>query len=215
MKHIALKSTLVAAIVLLIANLTIADNSIEVNASAAMEGNFGLEAISDGSATNAFVQDDSPNAETTYRMSFMFDPNSMPMVVGGRHFIASATADSSQGNKSCIEVLLRRTASGYDIRVFTSVTASATNRKKTAPVPLSDEPHTIEIQWQESSGPGIEDGIVQIRVDGGAWVGRSDVRNWTQTVKNAKLGFLASSIDPGTIGSHYYDDFQSFRTLAP
>lgn len=191
-----------------------ADNSIDVNGSAAMEGSFGLEATSDGSATNAFVRDDSPNSETTYRMSFMFDPNSMSMIVGGRHFIAASTTDSTNGNRSCVEVLLRRTAEGYDIRVFTSPTASS-GRKKTPPQALSDEPHLIEIQWQVSSGPGIEDGVIQSRIDGGPWVGRSDIRSYTQTVKNAKLGFLASSVDASTIGSHYYDDFQSFRTLAP
>jgi hypothetical protein len=214
-KKFSLSPVVMASLAILVALPAFAANSLDVNANAAMEGSFGLEVISDGTATNAFVQDDTPDSESIYRISFMFDPNSMSMTVGGRHFIAAVTADSSQGNKSCVELLLRRTASGYDIRMFTAPTAATSGRKKTPPQPLSDGPHTIEIQWQTSSGPGIEDGLIQMRIDGGAWVGRSDIRSWTQAVKNAKLGFLASSVDPTTIGSHYYDDFQSFRTLAP
>jgi hypothetical protein len=47
--------------------------TIEVNGTAAMEGSYGLEVVSDGvDNSSAYVQDDSPNQESTYRASFLF-----------------------------------------------------------------------------------------------------------------------------------------------
>ena len=214
MKHLALARWIVVVAAILVAYPVLAANSIDVNASAAMEGSFGLEAIADGTATNAFVQDDSPANETIYRASFMFDPNSMTMITGGRHIVFSATADSTNGNKAAITLQVKRKSSGFAIRAMSQVTAG-TQREKTGDIALTDAPHTVQLEWQVASGSGVADGYLRLTVDGTTFVERTNIRSFTQSIKNAKLGHLASSVDPATVGSHYFDDFQSFRTLAP
>ena len=209
------KIALLAIGVLVIATGASANNSISVETYAAMSGTtYGLEAVADGTATNAYVQDDSPADETVYRAQFMFDPNSMTMDVGGRHIIFSSTANSTNGNKAAITLQMKYGAGGYAVRAMSQVTAGD-QREKTADVLLSDGPHEIMLEWQVASGPGLADGMIRLTVDGSTVAQRLDVRSYTQAVKNTRMGHVASSIDATTVGSHYFDEFSSFRTLAP
>jgi len=198
---------------------------LDVNANAAMNGtSFGLEVVLDGSQStaNAFVQDSTPdvNMETVYRASFLFNVNDMTAIVGARHLIASLATLSSNGARA-FTLQLRKTAATWDVRVFASLTASATQRRSITPIPLStDQPQRITMEWTSASGPGVADGFIRLTVsdpDGSNAVfeERSDILNWTQTARNMKLGHIGASIDTPSSGSHYYDEFESFRTLAP
>ena len=70
--------------------------SLAVNGGAALEGSFGLEITFDGDAQRAYVEDDSPTAETHYNAKFRFDPNSIVMGENKRFKILSTRADTGE-----------------------------------------------------------------------------------------------------------------------
>lgn len=206
---------------------------LEVNSAAAMEGVCGLEAIAAGGAgvcdtvggdlQSGFVQDTSPSAELTYRASFMFNPNAMNFSGAGcgnnqltRHIIFSATASSVNGNKTIRLWILRRSGR-YFLRANARVTAGsqeeATPNVDIGAHGVEASAHLIELEWQAASGSGLSDGFIRIRADGGAW-SQANIRNFTQALETARMG-LVVGLNGTTSGSHYFDDFQSFRTLAP
>ena len=190
-----------------------ADSTLDVNVDAAMEGTFGMETTADGTPTNAFVRDFSPNEEAVFRASFLFDPNNMNIAFGGRHLIFAAAANSVNGSRS-IEVQIRRNPSNtFDVRCIAMVTGATAHRNYCGVIPVAfSGPHLFTLEWEASQTPGVP-GFVQLTVDG-VTEGRP-VLNFSQRIRASNMGLLGGSIDPGTVGSHYFDDFQSFRTLAP
>ncbi len=201
---------------LCLAGAAVADSSLDVNGNAAMAGNFGLEVTADGSQTNAFVQDDTPAQEPVYSASFMFNVNNMTMDIGARHIIFSTTNDSNNGNR-VVSAQLRRKAggSGYDIRALYQATGG-TKRRKTGVIDLQpNQAHKITIEFRAAASAGATDGLLRIMVDDATIREQTEIPTASQGVKNVKVGLLASSVDAGTVGSHYFDDFVSFRTLSP
>jgi hypothetical protein len=76
----ALRLTLMVMAVVALAGSAMAQNTVYADASAAMNGtNYGLVLNLDGTTSNAYVEDQSPADETVYRASFWFDPNDLPM----------------------------------------------------------------------------------------------------------------------------------------
>jgi hypothetical protein len=98
------------------------------------------------------------------------------------------------------------------------VNTAAGKRKASPKILLGDageenSPHLIEVEWQASPVAGGY-GVLRLRVDGGAWAEVIGLKNNTQVIDIARLGIVIG-LDLDTVGSHYFDDFQSFRTLSP
>ena len=76
----ALRMTLMVVALVAFAGAASAQNTVYADAAAAMNGtNFGLVLDLDGTTSNTFVEDQTPAAETVYRATFWFDPNTLPM----------------------------------------------------------------------------------------------------------------------------------------
>jgi hypothetical protein len=198
---------------------------LEVNSDAALEGLCGLEILMDGTTTNRFVSDSSPNDETVYRASFLFNPNDFAFNGGtaaaNRHLIFGASAWSSNNPlEPAIRVIFARRVVSDDLIVkATSANTAGSKGRVTKPIHLQStagpsSTYLIEVEWQRASAPGVADGVIRIRVDGGAWSENASVKSTGQLLRSARLGGM-TVIDAGSTGSYYLDDFQSFRTLAP
>jgi hypothetical protein len=76
----ALRTALIVTAVIALAGSAMAANTVYVDAAAAMNGtNYGLVLDLDGTTSSAFVEDQTPADETVYRATFWFDPNSLSM----------------------------------------------------------------------------------------------------------------------------------------
>lgn len=197
---------------------------LAVNNLAAMEGEYGLEVICDGvNLGGAYVQDDSPNGESTYRAKFLFNPAQIEITQTGsilesRHWIFTMNGTSvvSQNVRVGGVYLLKKSGKYW---VATQGENTAAGAKKNSPkIMLGDagvenSPHLIEIEWQASSVSGGY-GLLRMRVDGGTWAEVPGLKNYSQVVNTARLGIVIG-LDPDTVGSHFFDSFESYRTLSP
>lgn len=202
--------------------------TMAVNGDAALEGNCGLEVTFDGSTTKRYVQDDSPDAEGVYRVSFKFNPNDLvfsgPTALANQHHLLAATAVLPGGNEIGFQVLLhdQKTQSRYRLKVNGGVniaaepTRSARKPKPHVVLQSTSDPaatHLIELEWYTASGDGVRDGVIRVRANGGAW-SETTLENFGFEMEFVRLGAI-NGIDVTTSGSYYLDDFQSFRTLTP
>jgi hypothetical protein len=93
----------------------------------------------------AYVQDNSPNDETSYRARFYFDPNSIAMNSAG-HPIFIAYMDASPV-KPVARVTIGKTSGASNYQIQVSVLKDNNDRIISTSFPLTDEPHAIEIWW--------------------------------------------------------------------
>jgi len=190
---------------------------MEINDTAAMEGDCGMEIFISGDS-GSWVMDDSPSLEKVYRAKFLYDPNGMSIVKGQSMVIMEGRSDDWQnpggGTIKAFRVVIKKKGSGYYIRVK----AWYNTGKKLSSKPVHIGPtgfagtKQIEVEWWAGNGDDPI-GRCRVRVDGGAW---SDVgvKNKLMAIEKVTLGaFLFTS--PSTSGSNYFDSFESFRTLAP
>jgi hypothetical protein len=196
---------------------------LEVNEDAALEGNCGLEVLADGTTDNRWVKDESPTNETVYRASFLINMNDFafngPTAAKNKHLLFACTAKNGAGkNEAAIRVTLKKKTVRFVVSASSENTAGDRSRH-TPGVTLEAfadccSTHRIEVEWQKASGAGTGDGIIRVRVDGGAWAERTTVKSAGQEIFGCRLGAF-TAIDSESTGSYYLDDFQSFRTLAP
>jgi hypothetical protein len=155
--------------------------------------------------TAMYVQDDSPVSESRYRARFYFDPNSLSMASGNMHtiFLAhSATLD-------LITIDLRFASGAYQIRGLIRTDLGST---LTPWVPISDAPHTIEIDWAAATSAGANNGFFTLWVDGIQAASLTGIDNDTHRVELARLG-PSAGIDAGTSGTEFFDAFVSTRSM--
>ncbi len=198
----------------------------DVNGSAALEGSFGFEIIMDGTSAKAFVEDQTPDNEAVYRVSFLINNNTLvmdgPTAVANQHAIIDTTATTVDGNKIGLRLVLqdKKKLDRWQIKAKAGVTIAANPTKttrKTAPVVVemtADAPidHQVDIEWQAASAAGVRDGFIRIRVDGGAWSSNT-LENYGYGIETTKFGGI-NGVDATSTGSFYLDSFESYRTLS-
>lgn len=206
--------TLSAAVVLaMVAIPATADNSLDVNANAAMNStNFGLEVLFDGSVNNAYVQDDTPASETVYRASFWLDPNTVTMNNFSR-FPVLLLRDG--GNIVRLQLQNRTDLNTYRMRAqirnsagtFVPAQDPGTGARF---LPIGDQPVEVTIQARFASAGQA---LLTLQVDGGVEYIRDGFGNANQgTVNSVRFGGTRG-IEANFNGSIYLDEFASFRTL--
>jgi hypothetical protein len=82
-------------------------------------------------------------------------------------------------------------------------------------VPITDEPHAIEVAWKRASAPGAIDGTAELWIDDVLVRTVSGLDNDTGAIDFVRLG--AMSVKPGAAGALVYDRFESrrFRHIVP
>lgn len=178
-------------------------DDLSVTTGAALVGSYGMQAVIDDN-TSIFVTDNTPNAETRYRVRFSFDPNSITMANGNSFipFIAQG------GSRRAIQVLFNRSGGSYQMQVRTQNDAGT--YLGTATVNISDAPHVIEILWVRATAAGANDGTLTFWLDGVQVGSVTGIDSDGRTVDTAQFGAV-EGIDTGTRGTLYFDAFESRR----
>jgi hypothetical protein len=172
-----------------------------VSTAAALLGNFGMHVLIDDN-TARYVVNQSPTAETHYRASFRFDPNSIVMASMNHHVIFQAYQGSNQIN---FRVTIMFQNGQYRVQ---AEALDNGNIWRTIPwVVISDTPHLLEVDWYAATNGA--NGSLSFSVDGVTDT-FSGIANAGRLVDFVRLGPL-SGIDTGTRGVYYFDDFNSSR----
>ena len=175
---------------------------LSVNASAALVGSKGLQAVVDNTGA-IYVTDDTPNAETRYRARFYFDPNSISMASGNAHYIFYGYSGTST---VVSRVELRYSSGNYQLRA--AVRNNSSTWTSSNWFTISDAPHFIEIDWRAATAPGANNGSLALWIDSVQWANLTGINNDTRRIDRARLGAI-EGLDSGTLGTYYFDAFES------
>jgi serine protease len=176
---------------------------MSVTAGAALVDSAGLRMTLD-SNTNLFLTDNSPAAETRYRMRFYLDPNSMAMAQKDSFITFYGYHNNTT---SVLRIDLRYFNGNYQVRTGLLLDSSTWNF--TPFYSISDASHTIEVDWQAASAPGANNGGLTLFIDGLMKPPLTSRDNDTWRIDRARFG--AIGVDTGTRGTFYLDDFVSQR----
>ncbi len=186
-----------------------ADNSLDVDASAAISGNYGLEVLVDGSANGTYVTDATANDETVYRVEFRIRHNSLNMADLDSHAVLLGRKGMPSQNN--IRIIMARLGGGYKIlgRAKKDGQGSAKCGKFTMGVLGS----RVGFEWVASDGSN--NGLCRLYKNGTLQGEKLNIDNETLEVDNVRFG-APQGVDPGTTGPSYYlDDFSSFSAPWP
>jgi hypothetical protein len=152
-----------------------------------------------------YVTDASPAAEPRYRARFWFNPNGITMAGGDTHTILDALDGSGT---TVLRVEFRFSSNKYQVRA--GAAKDGAGFPYTAWFTLTNGWHAIEFDWRASSGPGANSGGLTLWIDGVQSADVTAVDNDTRRVESARLGAV-DGIDAGTLGTEYFDTFESHR----
>lgn len=213
----AIRMTLIVAAVFALAGTAMADNSVYVDASAAMNGtNYGLVLNLDGTTTNTFVEDQTPADETVYRASFWFDPNTLSMSNTDKFVVFLARTSTF---KNILRLQFNYLNGNYRVRlqVLKNNESWADCRLNgdtgTRFITITDDPTWITI---ESVFGNNTVSVARVTANGVThYKDGYQSANWS--VDRIRMGgprMPQAQGGPFT-GMVYFDEFESFRTLAP
>jgi hypothetical protein len=177
---------------------------LSVSASAALIGTWGLQAVLDDNRA-IFVTDDRPSAETGYGVKFHFDPNTVRMSSGNSHVLLHGYVGTST---PILRLQFRFSNGGYQLRA--GLQDDRGNWIDTTWTPITDAPHEIDLTWRASTGSGVNNGGLTLRIDGVQTGNLTSINNDTRRLDRVRLGAV-SGIDTGTRGIYYFDAFESHR----
>lgn len=188
---------------------------LSASATAAMVGAFGLQAVVNDTAP-LYVQDDlwtgMPYAQESYfHASFRFDPNGFDPGEGAgalrtRIFIGF----QADPQRRLFSLVLRRRDGQFAI--MARVREDDGGQVDTGFVDVTDAPHLIAVEWHQS-GSASATGVVRLSVDGSVVATLNDIENSVSGIDFVRLGAL--SVKNGASGALYFDDYTTFRDLAP
>lgn len=178
------------------------DNLI-VSQAAALGGVYGLGATVT-SLTPAYVQDDSPAAESSYHARFWFSPNGVTLSNRLPHDIFRAL-DSA--GRTVFRLQLRSSSGVYQLRLATRLDTGG--EAYTAWHTISDAAQAVEIAWQAASSPSTGDGSAALWVGGIQLELRSGLANSVYRLESVQLG--PQGLSSGASGVEYFDEFVSTR----
>lgn len=201
----------------------------------AQPGPCGLDVAHDNSST-AFVQDDSPQDESIYRYSFLFNPNNISPENGNwRHTIFWAQSlNTRPGNGTCpvsagaripatrVFLTLRNGGTRYGVRAVAFANVCGKLGTINLDIPQG-APSKICGFWEQGTvGVPGSHGIAVVGsgdpcpTHGDAAYATNNIINNELSVFRVQMGSLATNtFGRGENGSWYLDEFESFRTLAP
>lgn len=228
---------------LLIAGLAIAAgpamaDTLSVTPAAAMGGtNYGLEVFHDNTSP-AYVQDDTPDSETIYRFSFIYNPRTVGSSGNGTPFaftIFTALAANARPNTPANPCPLNANFPVFPARIFARYGGpglTIPGIRLTMMNNFCGIIGTPPVYWVEnearkvcgyivSGAPGragvaVIDQNATCPPDGDPAYAEAVGNNNELPVIGARMGNVAvNPYGAGENGSFYLDEFESYRTLAP
>lgn len=199
-----------------------------------MPGPCGLAVFHDNTS-RAFVRDDSLTAETLYRASFLFNPNNLSQNLGGfRQVILDVRGDNpnvgvgncpaTPGITVAIRVWLRlENFDGSIYRLQAEGRGNQCGKRSTPKFDIAaDQP--VRICLEHATGGGGTGFLAIAGVDpanpcppsGDAAYRSVNYSNQLVTLDHVRMGTPATNnFGVSQNGTMYFDEFESFRTLAP
>ncbi len=171
---------------------------LRVSQAAALAGGFGLEAVI-SNTTSEYVADVSPEAATTYRAAFGFDPNGTTIPNRKLHDLFVGV----DGAGTAFEIQVQTSGGGYQVR---AVAADDRGRaQSTSWSSISDAPHSIEVAWSAASNSAGNNGEIVLTIDGSAVSSKTGIKNGSVRLDEIRMG--PQSVGSGIAGTEYFDDF--------
>lgn len=191
--------------------------TLAVTGAAALEGSFGLEVQFAGDTALAYVQDDTPAAETVYRAIWRMDVTN-EVHPGGRYTVLFGRGGSPQTGTVRIEVVRKAGADGLGIKCFVKKNngnfVKANSESTNGFIDIADNA-PVQILYEVEFGASGAGSLHCENVTTGAFQDNVSINNNFYDVELVRFG-AARQVNMQLItGTLYLDDFQSFRTLAP
>ncbi len=177
---------------------------LSATAEAKLVGGFGMQALVNDSAP-LYVQDDTPAAESRYRVRFYFDPNGIALGDGDTLEMFTAYSDTSD---EVLVVQLGGASPDYTLRARLKDDGAAWS--ETAEFGVGDDWNYVELDWQAASAAGADDGSLTLWVNGTQEAELTGIDNDTHGVDFVRLGAGFLQTLPATIqGTLYFEAFES------
>ncbi|MEM1205964.1 MAG: hypothetical protein AAGN66_22220 [Acidobacteriota bacterium] len=224
------RSTQIAIFLILgLAAATANAATLQVNNTAALGGTggtacsggpCGLEVAFQGDTDRAFLQDDSPNAEEIYRFAFRIDTTNLTMVQGTTRHVVGWVRDASNRAFMRLELLQANNKSRIMFKCRNNGNNWQVMNSNGKWFIFDNDDTRFMFEMQAGSAPGAGDGLcrgTKFAADGVTpnFVSeRTGLNNSTNSVDHIRVGAV-KDVDATTTGSHYFDEFESYRTLAP
>jgi hypothetical protein len=129
------------------------------------------------------------------------------MVDGRSHVLFQGLMGSA---KVVLQLELRFKAGVYEMRG--GALEAGGRWRTTAWRSVSDSPHTLAFSWRAAAG--APDGSLALAVDGSEVARIDGLNNVGLRMDFVRLGAVGG-LDAGTLGSMYFDGFESWRTPIP
>jgi hypothetical protein len=184
--------------------------NFDVTAAAALEGDWGGAFTLDGAGSEINGVDNLPNAETTIALEILIDPNSLTMTDTDTFLLIDAASPGTGSSAFIVELV--KDGSAYELVV--TARDDAGGDVALADVPIVDGLNLVRIEWVAASGPGGNDGTIEIFLGGVSQETDTTVDSDTHNITSIKVGAI-SGLDAGTSGTFYIDRYRWDDALAP
>ncbi len=168
-----------------------------------IEGNYFFKVIIDD-ANDLYIEDKNPIEESEYYARFYFDPNSVNLPTESSMDIFQAFDINSES----IYTISIRPSPGNEYQFQLSALDDNDQFSSSLWIPITDETHSIEIEWQAASEPDANDGLTTLWIDGIQKDQISGIDNDEKSIDYIQMGVLSPSTSTIT-GTVFFDDFDS------
>jgi uncharacterized repeat protein (TIGR01451 family) len=184
------------------------DGNLTVTADAAMgASSMGMQTLINDT-NSLYVEDSTPLDEPSYRARFYIDPNGFDTGVAQSHFrtrVFLALEDTP--TRRLVAIVLKFQNGQYSI--MGRVRQDDDTVVDTGFINITNDAHSIEFDWERSSGPGSNDGLFQMWIDSTSVSTLTGLDTDLHSVDTARMGGL--SLKTGASGTIYFDQFESRR----
>ena len=175
---------------------------LTVSAAAAHAGGFGMQAVLSPN-NDMIAYDDSPDAESYLRARFDFNPN-------GASLPGAVTIWDAE--RSGWKVWLNIQSSGANYQYQLCAKNDALTTKCGSLISSTTGWQTLEVEWQASSAPGINNGFAKFNLNG---VLASTLNNLdSDTLRLEWVALGVQNVPTGSTGTLYFDGYESYRAPA-
>jgi len=180
------------------------DGDLSVSSTAALEGDYGLQAVINDNHS-LYVIDQRSFGVSHYRGRFYIDPNSVSIPDHEGFTIFSATDINGD---PAFEVHMRSVYGEYQLE-FIALDDTAQSHT-TGWIPITDEPHAIEVEWCVAPTSTSGDGFFFFWMDGMLRGQLQNLSNFAKPIDTVQMGVISPST-ASIQGTVYFDDFSSNR----
>lgn len=209
------KTILILGVALLVSGAAWAANTVTVTAGAALQGNFGMSVNFDGSTNNAYVEDQSPNDESVYHVTFTAHRNTWDPANTASFYVLTARNGEPAINNSIRFYVRENPAAPGTYHARAIARWDNLTWRQVGCGNFGAVEQTYEIIWKRSSGVDTNDGEITCLRNGVAPPANTftALDNDEMAVDSIRFGFFQSApLNQTATGSFYLDDFISTRT---